>query len=458
MGTSRKDQLKALQGSLKAVTALGGRGKPKIGQEEFMAVAERFGLSKNTLAKIRQAVAEEEWGEGPFLGNYYSGLKTTKVEQYERTARRIFGVNYALGVSSGTGALHCACVAAGVGPGCEVVCPAIGFVATPAAVVLAKGVPVFCDVDESLCMDPSRLEALITPRTVAITPTHVMGGVCDMRPIMKIARKHGLKVIEDAAQSCGATYRGKRAGAIGDIGCFSIAAYKIVGAGEGGLLLTNNKRMWERANQLAEGGGLWRPERFAPPRYDGELFCGANYRMTELEAAMDNVQLRRMPATVRRFNRAKLAILKRLKTFREITPQKLNDPEGDAGYAIRFFPETIDLSEKITASLKDLGVNCNTRGKNAGPDWHLYSHMYPVTLQRSPIGKECVYECPYYTARGGRVSYSKNCPIADDLFNRVVNINLNQWFSPQDCRHLADAINTVLGKLCTRDDTARGWF
>ncbi|HUW61505.1 MAG TPA: aminotransferase class V-fold PLP-dependent enzyme, partial [Candidatus Bathyarchaeia archaeon] len=292
MATTRKEQLKALQGSLKAVTTFGGRGRPKIGQEEFMAVAARFGLSRKTLAKIRQAVAEEDWGEGPFLGNYYSGLKRTKVEEYEQTARRIFGVKYALGVSSGTGALHCAFVAAGVGPGSEVICPAIGFVATPATVVLAKGVPVFCDVDESLCMDPAKIEALITPRTVAIAPTHVTGGVCEMQPIMKIARKHGLKVVEDAAQSCGATYRGKRAGAIGDIGCFSIAAYKIVGAGEGGLLLTNNKRMWERANQLAEGGGLWRPERFAPPRYDGELFCGTNYRMTELEAAMDNVQLR----------------------------------------------------------------------------------------------------------------------------------------------------------------------
>jgi dTDP-4-amino-4,6-dideoxygalactose transaminase len=285
-----------------------------------------------------------------------------------------------------------------------------------------------------------------------------MGGVCDMQRIMRIARKHKLLVIEDAAQSCGATYRGKRAGAIGDIGCFSIAAYKIVGAGEGGLLLTKNKRMWERANQLAEGGGLWRPERFAPPRYDGELFCGANYRMTELEAAMDNVQLRRMPATVRRFNKIKLAILKRLKTFRQITPQKLNDPEGDAGYAIRFFPETIELAEKIATALKDLGINCNTRGKNAGPDWHLYSYMYPVILQQSPAGKECVYECPRYTARGGRAAYSKNCPIADDLFNRVVNINLNQWFSPQDCRHLADAINTVLANICTRNDTAKPWL
>jgi len=448
MASTRKQQLKALQSNLKAVTSLGGRGRPKIGEEEFMAVVERFGLSKSALAKIREAVAGEDWGAGPFLGNYYSGLKRTKVEEYEQVARKVFGVKYALGLSSGTGALHSAFVAAGVGPGTEVICPGIGFVATPASVVLAKGVPVFCDVDESLCIDPAKIEALITPRTIAIAPTHVMGGVCDMRPIMKIARKHKLKVVEDAAQSTGATYRGKRVGSIGDAGCFSIAAYKIVGAGEGGLLITNNKRMWERANQVAECGGLWRPDRFGPPRYDGELFCGTNYRMTELEAAMDAVQLRRMPVTVRRFNRIKLSILKRVKPFRGITGQKLNDPEGDAGYAMRFFPETVELARKIAAGLQEAGLNAAARGHNAPPDWHLYSHMYPVRLQRGPVGRECVYTCPHYTAKGGRVEYGNECPVADDLWARAVTINLNQWYTAQDCREIAEVINMVLGKFC----------
>jgi 8-amino-3,8-dideoxy-alpha-D-manno-octulosonate transaminase len=114
--------------------------------------------------------------------------------------------------------------------------------------------------------------------------------------------------------------RGKNryVGTLGDAGCFSISAYKIVGGGEGGLMLTNDPRVWERANQLAECGGLWRPDRFAPPRYDNEIFCGTNYRMSELEAAVDVVQLGRLPATVRRSNAVKLRILKQLKTFREI--------------------------------------------------------------------------------------------------------------------------------------------
>ena len=273
----RDRQRLALEGGMRAVSRIEGRGRPKIGVEEFMSVAERFGFSPATLEKVRRAVSEEEMGAGPFLANYYAKLPETKVQAFERAARELFGVRHAIGVSSGTAALHAAFVAAGVGPGTEVICPAIGFFATAATVVLAKGIPVFCDVDESLGMDPSRIESLITPRTVAVAPTHVMGGVCDMGPILEVARRRGLKVVEDCAQSCGGRYRGQWVGTLGDLGCFSISAYKVVGGGEGGLILTNDERIYERANGLAECGGLWRPSRFAPPRYEGELFCGTNY-------------------------------------------------------------------------------------------------------------------------------------------------------------------------------------
>ena len=291
--SEQAEQKLALQGGMKAVTRIEGKGDPKIGVEEFMSVAERFGLSPSALGKIRTVLEEESWGEGPFLANYYSNLKETRVQALERIARETFGVKYAIGVSSGTAALHAAFVSAGVGPGREVICPAIGFFATAAAVVQSKGIPVFCDVDESLAMDPARIEPLISKRTVAIAPTHVMGSVCNMEAIMEIARKHHLKVVEDVAQSCGGTYKGRWVGAFGDLGCFSISAYKIVGGGAGGLILTNDERLWERANGLAECGGLWRPVRFAPPRYKGELFCGSNYRMSELEAAVDVVNCKR---------------------------------------------------------------------------------------------------------------------------------------------------------------------
>lgn len=459
MGNSRAEQELALHGSLKAVTTIEGKGEPKIGVEEFMSVAERFGLSAATLRKMRALLKAEKWGEGPFLGNYYSGLKETKVQAFERVARERFGVKYALGLSSGTAALHSAFIAAGVGPGTEVITSAVGFFATAASIVMAKGVPVFCDIDESFSIDPDKIERLITERTVAIAATHVMGSVCDMGRIMKVARKHNLKVIEDCAQSCGGKFKGKHVGTIGDVGCFSISSYKIVGGGEGGLAITNDKRLWERANQVAECGGLWRPDRFAPPRYENEIFCGSNYRMSELEAAVDVVQLKRMPATVKRSNTVKARIMKQLKTYREIVPQKLNDAAGEVGYQLCFFPSTIALGEKIVKALHAEGVNCGMRGNSKAPDWHVYSYMYPVILQAGPHGRECVYDCEHYRRRGGHIQYARgDCPVADDLFDRVIRINLNQWYTARDCRNIALAINKALAAYCTPDPKAARWF
>lgn len=459
MSKQRLEQQLALNGGLKAVTRIEGKGQPKIGIDEFMSVAERFGFSPDALAKIRAAAAADGLGDGPFLANYYSNLKETKVQAYERAAREVFGVDYAVGVSSGTAALHAAFVAAGVGPGTEVICPAIGFFATAAAVVQAKGIPVFCDVDSSLMMDPAKIAPLITPRTVAIAPTHCMGGVCDMPAIMKVARKHKLKVVEDCAQSCGGQVGGKLVGTFGDLGCFSISAYKIVGGGEGGLVLTNAKRLWERTNQLVECGGLWRPARFAPPRYEGELFCGTNYRLSELEAAVDVVQLRKMPATVKRFRQVKLRVLRQLKTFREIVPQTLVDAEGEVGYTLRFYPQSVELGTQIAEALRAENIPAGIRGHSTTPDWHLSRYMFPVTLKTSATPDGCPFTCPVYAQRGGKIEYHENdCPVANDLFERVVSIRLSQWYNAQDCRNIARGINKVLATYCTPDTAATPWL
>ena len=459
MSKDRVRQKLALEGGLKAVTRLEGKGQPKIGVDEFMAVAERFGFSPGALQKIRASAEADELGQGAYLANYYSGLKQTRVQALQELACRIFGSKYAIAISSGTAALHAAFVAAGVGPGTEVICPAIGFFATSAAVVQAKGIPVFCDVDDSMMMDPLKVEPLITERTVAIAPTHYQGNVCDMKAIMRIARRHKLKVVEDCAQACGGTFGGRFVGTHGHLGCFSISAYKIVGGGEGGLILTDSKRLWERANQLAECGGLWRPVRFAAPRYRRELFCGTNYRMSELEAAVDVVQLKKMSAVVKRFHAAKHRILKQLKTFQEIVPQRLNDPAGEVGYGLRFFPQTIELGHRIVEALRAENVQAGIRGRHGAPDWHVYRYMYPLTLKTGPTEDDCPYECPLYKQRGGEARYREgDCPVADDLFDRVVAVRLSQWHSASDCRNIARGINKVLEAYCTPDGDATPWL
>ena len=432
----------AINGGPTAMTEMTGKPQPKIGVEEFLSIAERFSFTPDAIARIRAAVSDDDFlGGGPYLARYYSNFPGgTMGDRFENAAKEKFGSKYALAVSSGTAALHAAFVAVGVGPGKEVICPAIGFMATAAAVAHAGGTPVFCDVDTSIGIDPTKIEALITERTVAIAPTHCMGSIADVGAVVEIARRHGLAVIEDCAQAPGGHYRGKYVGTTGDIGCFSISAYKIIGGGEAGMVITNNERYYERACQLAECGGLWRPDRFGPERYEGELFAGTNYRLSEMESAINVVQMRKLDGVVSRNHNVKMRVLGQLKTYREITPQKLNDPEGEVGYLLRFFPENPELSAKIATALKAEGIGCGTRGADSALDWHIYCDMLPLTKTSSAA----------HCDRG-------SCPVAESIWAREVLVNLNQWYSPEDCDAIANGINKVLSAYCTEDPAATKW-
>jgi 8-amino-3,8-dideoxy-alpha-D-manno-octulosonate transaminase len=346
-----------------------------------------------------------------------------------------------------------------VGPGTEVILPALGFCATGLAVMQAGGVPVFCDVDESLQMDPRKIEALITPRTVAVAPTHHWGNVCDMEAILRTARPHNLKVVEDCAQTPGGKYRGRYVGAWGDAGCFSISSYKIIGGGEGGLVVTGDERTFDRIRQCAEAGGLWRPNRFAPPRYPGELFSGTNYRMSELEAAMDVIQLGKLDAICGRFRSVSRRVRSQLRTFREIAPQKINDAEGYLGYQLRFFPASHSLSRKIADALQAEGLSASTRGPQAGPDWHLSKYMFPIILRTGHVTGGAVTEDPRYLARAGAAEYRpENCPVSVDLYAREVTVQLDQWYDKADCDRVACALNKVLGAFCTEEMSVACWI
>jgi len=435
----------AVNGGPKAFPGMTGKVRPKVGVEEFLSVAERFGFTPEALARIRSAVSDGDFiGDGPNLARYVCPFPgPPKGPQLEQLARETFGVRHALAVSSGTAALHAAMVAVGAGPGTEVILPGIGFMATSAAAAMAGATPVFCDVDESFQIDPSKIEPLIGPRTVAVAPTHQWGGVCDMEGVLAVAREHGIRVVEDCAQSPGGRWAGRYVGTLGDVGCFSISAYKIIGGGEGGLVVTDDDGLFDRARQLAECGGLWRPVRFDPPRYPGELFVGTNYRMSELEAAVDVVQLGKLEEVVARHRRVFARVAGRLGRFREIVPRKVTDPEGWIGYELRFYPETHELAGRIAAALDAEGIRCGYRGPDAPPDWHLYRHMFPVILDPATGRPRC--------QRG-------DCPVADDLYDRSVVVGLSQWYSPADCDRLAAGINKVLSAYCTPDDRAPKWM
>ena len=193
-------------------------------------------------------------------------------------------VDHCRAVNSGTSALHLALLAANVGPGDEVITVSMTFVATTAAILYCGAKPVFVDVDPvSWTMNPALIEAAITPRTKAILPVHLHGLMADMDPIMEIARRHGLIVIEDAAQAHGAEYKGRRAGSIGDLGCFSFYPGKNLGAyGEGGAVVTNNPEFAQRISLLRDWG--------QESKYN-HVVTGYNFRMDGIQGAVLNVKM-----------------------------------------------------------------------------------------------------------------------------------------------------------------------
>ncbi|MBI3947230.1 MAG: DegT/DnrJ/EryC1/StrS family aminotransferase [Armatimonadetes bacterium] len=170
------------------------------------------------------------------------------VAAFESEFAEYVGTKFALAVTSGSAALHSALFAAGIGPGDEVIVPSYTYGSTAAIIATAGGTAVFCDVDrETMNTDPADVARKITPRTRAFMLCHVWGNPCDMGPLLELARSRGITVIEDCSHAHGATWQGKRVGAIGDVGCFSCQGSKLVAAGEGGVLTTNNRVMYERA-------------------------------------------------------------------------------------------------------------------------------------------------------------------------------------------------------------------
>jgi len=224
----------------------------------------------------------------------YYGLGTPKhVDAFEALAREYFNKPYALAINSGTGALNAAMSALKIGPGCEVIIPSFLWVATVASVVQQNAIPVLCEVDETLCMDPRDLEKKITSRTKLIVPIHMIGAPCDMDAIMAIANRHGIPVLEDTAQCIGGTYRGRPLGSIGSIGVFSFQLNKNITCGEGGLLVTDDEQLFHRAFSSHDMGMIRVNGRLAMPGPEAVAW-GAGRRMPELCGAVANVQMQKL--------------------------------------------------------------------------------------------------------------------------------------------------------------------
>lgn len=220
-------------------------------------------------------------------------IMRSDLREFESNMASFIGVDYAVGVNSGTDALHLSLRAAGLGTGDEVITVGHTFVATVAAIVHCGATPILVDVGDDFNMDMQKLEQAITPRTRAVIPVHLNGRLCDMQKLMDIANRHNLLVIEDAAQALGATFDGKKAGSFGLAGCFSLYPMKMLGgAGDGGIVLTDDAKMAEKIRFLRDHG---------QNRETGDLIgYGFNSRLDNLQAAILNLKLKYLPEWIER--------------------------------------------------------------------------------------------------------------------------------------------------------------
>jgi dTDP-4-amino-4,6-dideoxygalactose transaminase len=365
----------------------------------------------------------------------------SKADQLEQAFAAHMGTRHALAVTSGTAALICALMGIGVGPGDEVIVPAYTWIASALAVIATGAVPVVAEIDETLTLDPADAEAKITPYTRAIVPVHMRGFPSRMDVLSELAKRRGLRVVEDVAQADGASFQGRRLGSIGDVGCFSLQFNKIITSGEGGMIITDDDDVWRRAVMYHDvAGGL----RYEMPRE--RILAGVNYRMPELLAAVALVQLGRLDGLLaamrerKRMLRAGIAGVARQKG---IEVHESADPAGDAAVALVFFVDSPAAAGRVAEALRAENIGAGVLYHPERLDYHIYRHWLPIMAQRtwSPEGG------PWRQARR-EVRYSDDmCPRSLDLLGRAVHLNISPLLTNDDVEETVEGLNKVLHAL-----------
>ncbi|MDI1365215.1 MAG: DegT/DnrJ/EryC1/StrS family aminotransferase, partial [bacterium] len=333
------------------------------------------------------------------------------IGEFETAFAAYCGVKHAVAVNNGTTALHLALVALGIGPGDEVIVPSLTYIASANAVTYCGATPVLIDNDpRTFNLDPAKLEALITPRTKAIMPVHVYGQPVDMDPVMEIARRHGIKVVEDAAEAVGAKYKGRMTGSLGDCATFSFFGNKIITTGEGGMVTTDD-------GELAERLRLYRGQGMDPARRYWFPVVGYNYRMTNIQAAIGLAQLERVEHHLAA--RRGVAELYNAKLARLGNRLTLPHVEDFAEHV--FWMYTVRLSDKLSKSRDQVMLDLDALGIETRPVF------YPMHVMP-----------PYEGLDSGPL------PMADECAADGMNLPTHAGLTEADIDRIVDALDQVL--------------
>jgi len=362
-------------------------------------------------------------------GKFVSGLNVTA---FESEFASYIGVSEAAAVNSGTAALHLALAVLGIGPGDEVIVPSLTFMSTVTSVFHQNAVPVFADIDkDSFCISPDDIKKKITKRTRAIIPVHLYGNAADMDKIMQIADKRNLYVIEDCAQAHGTEYKGKRVGGIGDIGAFSFFATKQMTTGEGGIIISNDKKWIDDAKQRRSHGMTGR---------DDHEVLGYNYRMNEMAAAMGLIQLKKLDELNQQRIENSLWLLRKL----EDNPREwFQTPKITDKIKHTFFWCPLKICSEQGYDTKDV-VN-RLREKYVEVRHRYYQPLYKqkVIQDYSPYPNGCPYSCrPEDCGQDYRNLYLPN---VEEIAGNIIGLPNHPALKTEQLEYIIETVLNLYG-------------
>jgi 8-amino-3,8-dideoxy-alpha-D-manno-octulosonate transaminase len=274
---------------------------------------------------------------------------------------------------------------------------------------------------------------------------HMRGFPAQMDELMALAKKHNLFVIEDVAQAAGGSYKGRMLGSIGTLGCFSFDYYKILNSGEGGFVTTNDEWLHTRAQSWHDCAACWRPNRYASERREGELFCGENYRMSELQGAVALAQIRQAPKFLKGYRAAKQRIVKQLQLPAGVKVHRVSDPAGDASVCLCLMMPSVEKTKWALKAMQAEGVPAGGVYDHQVKDWHIYEHWEHI-LDRKSVARDGL---PWSGVPQDQLpKYSKTmCPHSTEHLSRAIMVNIAWQYSARECDAIAKGINKVLAAM-----------
>ena len=358
-----------------------------------------------------------------------------KAREFEAEVAKLVGAKYAHAVSSGSTAALCAMAAAGIGAGDEVIVPPFTYIATIEAVLMIGALPVFADIDETLCLSADGIRKAITPRTKGVCLVHMCGQMAQMDEIMAVLKEHNLVLVEDAGQAMGASYKGVSTGLWGKTGAYSFDFFKIATAGEGGIMVTNDETAYKHADSYSDHGH----DHIGSNRgMEQHPILGFNYRLSELHAAVGLAQTRRVPEIIRSNNSHKKQLMATLGQVPGVSFAHLPDPDGDSATFLNMLLPDTEAAGRVVLELNAAGVG----GFN-----YWFTNMYHFINQWDHI-KEMRTASALPIEKFGVPQDYKNLdiPNAQSVIGRLISFGIRATWTSDEVANLASNIEAAVRK------------